>query len=56
MPEALRVAHAELDVAVEKCYRTKAFKSDEDRLQFLLERYTESAGKQNQGDESPCQI
>ena len=45
MPETLRNAHTELDLVVERCYRIRAFKSDEERLQFLLDRYTKSVGK-----------
>ncbi|WP_430452476.1 class I SAM-dependent DNA methyltransferase [Rhodopirellula europaea] len=45
MPEPLRRAHADLDSVVEKCFRSKAFTSDEDRLEFLLTRYTKSVGK-----------
>ena len=42
MPKMLRNAHAELDRTVERCYRNKAFKSDEDRFQFLLGKYTKA--------------
>jgi very-short-patch-repair endonuclease len=39
MPPALTKAHQDLDRAVEKCYRAKAFKSDEERIAFLFELY-----------------
>lgn len=39
MPDDLRKAHAELDVAVESLYRKRPFESDEDRLQHLFARY-----------------
>ena len=41
MPEGLAAAHRELDTAVEKCYRTKPFSSDEERLKFLFDLYEE---------------
>jgi hypothetical protein len=39
MPDDLRQAHRDLDEAVERCYRSKAFKDDADRLAHLFERY-----------------
>jgi len=39
MPVALREAHYQLDLAVERCYRTKPFESDEERLEFLFKLY-----------------
>lgn len=39
MPEDLRKAHANLDRAVEQCYRSTPFDSDEERLAFLLKMY-----------------
>ncbi len=39
MPEGLRRAHHELDLAVEECYRTKPFESDEERLEYLFKLY-----------------
>ncbi len=39
MPEGLRRAHHELDLAVEQCYRTKPFESDEERLEYLFKLY-----------------
>ncbi len=41
MPEGLRQAHHEMDVAVEQCYRKQAFKSDEERLEYLFRLYEE---------------
>ncbi len=41
MPEGLRQAHHEMDLAVEQCYRKKLFKSDEERLEYLFKRYEE---------------
>jgi len=39
MPDGLRKAHHELDLAVEKCYRAKPFESDEERLEYLFKLY-----------------
>ena len=39
MPEGLRQAHHELDLAVEKCYRSRPFNSDEKRLEYLFKLY-----------------
>ncbi|MGB2727213.1 MAG: DNA methyltransferase [Halobacteriota archaeon] len=39
MPKKLLDAHKKLDRAVERCYRSKTFKTDLERLQFLFELY-----------------
>jgi hypothetical protein len=39
MPSELLRAHSELDRAVEKCYRTEAFHSDRERVEFLFSLY-----------------
>ena len=39
MPVKLSKAHAELDRAVDACYRDKPFHSDRERVEFLFERY-----------------
>jgi len=39
MPPDLRTAHRALDEAIEQCYRTKPFTSDEERLEFLFALY-----------------
>lgn len=39
MPPALVEAHAELDRAVEKCYRAEPFHSDLERVEFLFALY-----------------
>ncbi len=39
MPEGLRKAHHEMDLAVEQCYRKKPFTSDEQRLEYLFKLY-----------------
>ena len=39
MPEALREAHHNLDLAVERIYRAEPFTSDEERLEHLFKLY-----------------
>lgn len=39
MPESLLQAHKDNDYAVEQCYRTKPFESDEERLEYLFKLY-----------------
>lgn len=39
MPAKLAKAHVELDRAVDACYRTKAFQSDRERVEFLFGLY-----------------
>ncbi len=39
MPPELRRAHAELDRAVESCYRSKKFETDRERVEFLFQLY-----------------
>jgi type I restriction-modification system DNA methylase subunit len=39
MPRQLREAHAKLDRAVDKCYRSAAFSSDRQRVEFLFGVY-----------------
>jgi hypothetical protein len=39
MPPALAKAHADLDRAVEKCYRPEPFESDRQRVEFLFALY-----------------
>lgn len=39
MPDGLRQAHHEMDQAVEKCYRPRPFKDDEERLEYLFKLY-----------------
>ena len=41
MPDDLREAHHDLDLAVERCYRSKPFTSDEERLVYLFKLYEE---------------
>lgn len=39
MPAELSKAHAELDRAVEKCYRPEPFHSDRERVEYLFSLY-----------------
>jgi hypothetical protein len=39
MPDGLREAHRLNDLAVERCYRSKPFESDEERLAYLFKLY-----------------
>ncbi len=48
MPEGLRQAHHEMDLAVEKCYRPRPFKSDEERLEYLFKLYEDMIRKEKQ--------
>lgn len=45
IPEDLREAHNNLDLAVEQAYRDKPFENDEERLSFLLALYSEAIAK-----------
>ena len=48
MPDDLKEAHNNLDLAVEKAYRKKPFNDDEERLSHLLNLYSEAI--ENNGD------
>ena len=39
MPEGLREAHRQNDLAVDRCYRSRPFESDEERLEYLFKLY-----------------
>jgi hypothetical protein len=41
MPAGLLQAHQDLDLAVERCYRSRAFASDEERVEYLFGLYEE---------------
>jgi hypothetical protein len=41
MPAGLREAHHQLDLAVDRIYRSKPFASDEERLEHLFKLYEE---------------
>ena len=46
MPEGLRKAHHNLDIAIEQCYRSKPFESDEERLEYLFKMYEDITSKE----------
>lgn len=39
MPKGLKEAHHQLDLAVERCYRSKPFDNNEERLEYLFKLY-----------------
>ena len=45
IPDDLKEAHNNLDMAVEKAYRDQPFNDDEERLAFLLDLYSEAIAK-----------
>ncbi len=47
MPDGLREAHHQLDLAVERCYRSKPFESDEERLEYLFKLYEKMIAEEN---------
>ena len=50
MPEGLRNAHYELDLAVERCYRKEPFTSDEERLAYLFKLYEKMIAEEKERD------
>ncbi len=49
MPDGLRQAHRENDLAVERIYRPKPFESDEERLAYLFKLYEEMIAAEQTG-------
>ena len=47
MPDGLRQAHHDMDLAIEKCYRARPFKNDEERLGFLFNLYEKMINTEN---------
>lgn len=47
MPQGLRDAHHQLDLAVEQCYRSKPFETDEERLEYLFKLYEQMLAEEN---------
>ena len=45
MPDNLREAHTELDLAIERLYRSRPFESDEERLAYLFGQYEKMTKK-----------
>lgn len=48
MPEGLREAHHLNDIAVEHCYRSKPFESDEERLEYLFKLYEQMIAEEKE--------
>jgi hypothetical protein len=46
IPDGLRQAHHQLDLAVDRLYRAKPFTSDEERLEHLFKLYEEMIEKE----------
>lgn len=46
MPKGLREAHRLNDLAVERCYRSKLFESDEERLEYLFMLYEKMSAEE----------
>jgi hypothetical protein len=40
MPPKLLKAHKDLDSVVDKCYRSKIFKNETERMEFLFDEYS----------------
>jgi type II restriction/modification system DNA methylase subunit YeeA len=50
MPQGLREAHRLNDLAVERCYRSKPFESDEERLEYLFKLYEKMIAEEKTKD------
>ncbi len=50
MPEGLREAHRLNDLAVERCYRSKPFDNDEERLEYLFKLYEKMIAEEKEKD------
>ena len=48
MPDGLREAHRLNDLAIERCYRSKPFESDEERLEYLFKLYEQMIAEENE--------
>lgn len=48
MPQGLREAHHQNDLAVERCYRSKPFESDEERLEYLFKLYEQMIAEEKE--------
>ena len=46
MPAELKNAHQLNDILIDRCYRSKPFNSDEERLEYLLKLYEEMTSKE----------
>lgn len=50
MPEGLKEAHHQNDLAVERCYRSTPFSSDEERLEYLFKLYAKMIQEEKDKD------
>lgn len=50
MPKGLREAHRHNDQIIEKCYRSKPFSSDEERLEYLFKLYEKMIVEEKERD------
>lgn len=50
MPQGLREAHKANDEVIEKCYRSKPFVSDEERLEYLFKLYEKMIAEEKEKD------
>jgi hypothetical protein len=50
MPDDLQEAHRLNDLAVERCYRTKPFENDEERLEYLFKLYEKMTSEEHEND------
>ncbi len=50
MPDGLKEAHRQNDLAVERCYRSKTFESDEERLEYLFKLYEQMIAEEQEKD------
>lgn len=48
MPDGLREAHRLNDLAVERCYRSRPFESDEERLEYLFKLYEQMIAEEKE--------
>lgn len=50
MPDGLREAHRLNDLAIERCYRSRPFGSDEERLEYLFKLYEKMIAEEQERD------
>ncbi|TAN46122.1 MAG: class I SAM-dependent DNA methyltransferase [Nitrospirae bacterium] len=50
MPQGLREAHHQLDLAVERCYRSRPFENDEERLEYLFKLYEQMIAEEKESN------
>ena len=48
MPAGLREAHHQNDLSVERCYRSRPFESDEERLEYLFKLYEQMIAREQE--------